>query len=117
MEKLKKYKYSILWAILMLLGCTLKLSNELPKEPLIPYQDKVIHFGIFAILSFIITYEKRKADCKTLIICTLFGILIEIIQSFLPWRSFEVLDMVFDALGAGAGIIAAKWLISKRLSN
>lgn len=114
---MKKYKYSILWAILMLAGCTLKLNSNINPEQLFPYQDKAIHFCIFAVLGFLITVENRKARIKTIIICTLYGATIEIIQSFLPWRSFEVLDIVSDSLGAGAGIIAAKLLINRILSK
>ncbi len=116
MEKIKRFKFSILWSIIMLIGCTAKLGDELPKEPMIPYQDKIVHFAIFGIMGFIMIAEKRKTDCNTLIICTLYGILIEIIQSFLPWRSFEILDMVFDSLGAVAGIIAAKYLLKNRIN-
>lgn len=98
----------------MLIGCTASFGDNLPKEPLIPFQDKIVHFGIFAILGFVATAEIKKASYKTLIYCTLFGIAIEIIQSFLPWRSFEFLDMVFDSIGAGAGILAAKYLLIDR---
>lgn len=112
---LKEYKYSIIWMIIMLIGCTMKFGDDLPKEPLIPYQDKFVHFGIFGLMGFLVTWEKKHADLKTLALCALYGILIEIIQSFLPWRSFEVLDMVFDTLGAGAGIMSAKWLCKNRI--
>lgn len=100
----------------MLVGCTAKLSDN-NNEPLIPYFDKIVHFGIFGILGLIITLQKKSAEYKTLIICALYGIIIEIIQYFLPWRSFEIMDMIFDTLGAGAGILSANYLIKKIISK
>ncbi len=110
MDFIKKYKLSIIWAVIMLLATTMKSGDEMPKFD-IPYMDKIVHFGIFGVLGFLITYEKRRADWLTLALCAGFGIAIEIIQSFLPWRSFEVADMVADTLGAAAGILVAKYLI------
>ncbi len=95
----------------MLLATTMKASDEMPKIE-IPYMDKIVHFGIFGVLGFLITYEKRHDDWPTLLLCAVFGATIEVIQLFLPWRSFEWADMIADTLGALAGILAAKWLIS-----
>ncbi len=100
----------------MLIGCTMKLKGDIEPEFKIPYKDKILHFGIFAILGCLITYEKNNADYKTLILCTLYGIMIEIIQIFLPWRGFEIADMVCDSVGALAGIIVAKRYL-KRLEK
>ncbi|MBQ9214079.1 MAG: VanZ family protein [Bacteroidales bacterium] len=110
MNFLKKYKLSIIWALIMLLATTMKPSDEMPKFE-IPYFDKIVHFGIFGVLGFLISYEKRSSYYNTLILCALYGVAIEIIQSFLPWRSFEWADMLADTLGALAGILVAKYLI------
>ncbi|MBR2200596.1 MAG: VanZ family protein [Bacteroidales bacterium] len=111
MNFLKKYKLSIIWALIMLLATTMKPGDEMPKIE-IPYMDKIVHFGIFGVLGFLITYEKRRADLLTLALCAAFGAAIEVIQSFLPWRSFEWADMLADTLGALAGLLVGKWLIS-----
>ena len=111
MSFIKKYKLSIIWALIMLLATTMKSGDEMPKFD-IPYMDKIVHFGIFGVLGFLISYEKRRADIVTLALCALYGAAIEVIQLFLPWRSFEWADMLADTLGALAGILAAKWLIS-----
>ena len=110
MNIVKKYKLSIIWALIMLLATTMKAGDEMPKID-IPYMDKIVHFGIFGVLGFLITYEKRRADIPTWLICTLYGAAIEVIQLFLPWRSFEWEDMLADSLGALAGILVAKYLI------
>lgn len=111
MSFIKKYKLSIIWALIMLLATTMKPGDDMPKIE-IPYMDKIVHFGIFGVLGFLITYEQRRAQLITLILCALYGAMIEVIQLFLPWRSFEWADMLADTLGAIAGILAAKWLIS-----
>ena len=111
MNFIKKYKLSIIWAAIMLLATTMKTGDEMPKFE-IPYFDKIVHFVIFGVLGFLISYEKRRLEVSTAVICAGFGIAIEIIQSFLPWRSFEVADMVADTIGALAGMLAAKLLIS-----
>lgn len=110
MNFLKKYKLSIIWALIMLLATTMKPSDEMPKFEIL-YFDKIVHFGIFGVLGFLITYEKRRADLLTLALCAGFGAAIEVVQSFLPWRSFEWADMLADTLGALAGILVAKYLI------
>jgi VanZ family protein len=110
MNFLKKYHLSIIWAVIMLLATTMKSGDEMPEID-IPYMDKIVHFGIFGVLGFLITYEKRRADILTLGLCALYGAIIEVIQLFLPWRSFEWADMLADTLGALAGILVAKYLI------
>lgn len=111
MNFIKRYKLSIIWAIIMLLSTTMKSGDDMPKID-VPYADKIVHFGIFGVLGFLISYEKRRADLTTLLICALYGAAIEVIQLFLPWRSFEWADMIADTLGALAGILTAKWLIN-----
>lgn len=120
-EKLKKYKFSIIWAVVMMIGCTIKI--ELPQDDgdsfkfKIPHFDKILHFGIYMILSALICVEKRflklNDKIKILIFSALYGIVIEIIQYFEPWRSFELADILADTLGALAGILISKWLITR----
>lgn len=115
MEFLKRYKFSIIWAVIMLIGCTIKLNGE--HEPLfdIPHKDKIVHFGIFGILGFLNIWESRNFQYKSLIIIALYGVLIELIQLFLPWRSFEWLDILADSLGAWAGMLIGKYLLVNKL--
>lgn len=104
MKKLKKYKISIIWAAIMMIACTINLQSNEPPKIEIPYLDKIVHFGIYAILGFLLTIEPKITNLKALIICACYGLLIEIIQIFLPWRSFEVADIIADTLGAAVGI-------------
>lgn len=105
----------------MMIGCTIKLdrgNNELPK---IPHFDKLLHLGIFTILGLCTTYEIIKKSGKThsspilssVLICTAYGILIEIIQYFLPYRSFEFADMATDCIGGTIGATISKKIFSQ----
>jgi len=75
----------------------------------LPYMDKIIHFLAFFILSVATLYAfqvTRIFHCVILIIC--FGICIEVIQFFIPYRSFEILDIIADIIGALIGFKVLK---------
>ena len=74
-----------------------------------PYMDKLIHFFAFLILSVSTLFAfqvTRIFQLILLIIC--FGICIEVIQYFIPYRSFEILDIIADIIGALIGFKALK---------
>lgn len=89
----------------------------------IPHFDKIGHFGMYAIWTFLITMasgpQRRSGDQQILWKITLFGslagILLEFGQYFMgKGRSFELADMVANALGAMAGVwIAGRYLRRK----
>jgi VanZ family protein len=71
--------------------------------------DKLIHFFAFFILSVATLYAFEVTQifaCITLIVC--FGIGIEVIQYFITYRSFEILDIIADIIGALIGFKALK---------
>lgn len=99
----------------MLIGCTMKVDLPHDEDPMkfhIPHADKIVHFGIFCILSTLICLEKKLLltpdKIKILIISTLYGVMIEIIQDFIPWRGFDYFDMVADFAGALLGVFIYK---------
>ena len=76
---------------------------------------------MFAVLCFLMivgftkqyTYPKLQhfAVRASLLISTLFGIFIEIIQfSLIPGRSAEIMDIVSNTIGCIIGIIIFKWV-------
>ena len=74
-----------------------------------PYLDKLIHFLAFFIISVGTFYAFQVTEifrCFLLIAC--FGICIEVIQYFIPYRSFEILDIIADIIGALIGFKALK---------
>ena len=118
------FKFSLIWALLILIACTCRVQTDSGIDIDIPFLDKIVHFGMYLILDALVTYEFRyitkyyfKYLVKILIICVLYGIFIEVVQYFLPWRGFEFADMIADGLGAAAGIYGIKWLIFDKIQD
>ena len=76
-----------------------------------PFLDKVVHFILFLIQSILITntiYEYRNRNNRILLIVSiifllLLGVIIEIQQIYLPYRTFEIMDLIANLLGVLCG--------------
>ena len=88
------------------------------KSPII-YFDKIIHFMLFFIQSFLITktYFSIKFSINffkmILILLLIFCFLIEIIQIIVPYRTFEYSDLLSNILGSVLGSVFGYFLVSK----
>ena len=88
------------------------------KPPTI-YFDKIIHFSLFFIQSFLITktYFSVKFSFNffkmILILLLIFCFLIEIIQIIMPFRTFEYSDLLSNILGSALGSVFGYFLVSK----
>lgn len=88
-------------------------GNNLPKVPLFPYADKLVHLGVFAVLTFLwcrvgTLDEKRglkkgKLLTNILVFSIFFPILLEYLQIYVPNRSFEFEDIAANLLGGLIG--------------
>lgn len=109
-------KYRLIPALLWLLFVTVALltpGNNLPKVPLFPYADKLIHFGVFAVLTFLwarvgtLDEEKEikwgKLLTNLLVFSIFFPIFIEYLQMYVPNRSFELEDILANLFGGLIG--------------
>jgi len=67
--------------------------------------DKYLHVAAFAALMFLpaLTFDRLRNVAIAAAALLAFGISIEIIQSYLPTRSPELMDIVSDALGVMMG--------------
>jgi VanZ family protein len=127
---LKTFRFSFLFALGWLLMITILLCIPGTKLPKITWTDKIwldkwIHAALFAIL--ILTWcwsysakQKTAFDKKRLFIFIallgfLYGIGTEILQElFIPFRSFEIPDIIADGVGVAVGyFIAVKRFIKK----
>lgn len=104
---IKTYKFSMLVA-LVILYLSLANAHTFDKVPVfnIPYIDKIVHFGMYFGLMFLIIIENRKSirsvkDLFTLSLIPLsYGIIIEILQSVLTvTRSGSFFDVIADLTG------------------
>jgi VanZ family protein len=87
-------------------------GNALPKTKLItiPFFDKIVHIVLFAILSWLALNafgsSRKLWNTKIVGAICLYGILIEFVQLyFIPFRSFEIVDIVADTIGALLGLL------------
>ncbi len=111
---LKKYWLSIIWSIIIIIFCSLPSSN-IPRNRIIniPHLDKILHFGIYFILSLLILYETKIKTGKNKIVFILtavfsfvLGLLIEIEQQYLiSSRTGDLYDLLADIIGAISGIL------------
>jgi len=95
-------------------------SLDLPQ--LFPNQDKVMHFGAYAVLGVFLLgalpmaltgFGNAQIVFATLL-ASLYGISDEFHQSFVPGRSPDVLDWLADTSGALTATLLLAWL-SRRL--
>lgn len=95
-------------------------GTKLPEVDLFDFQDKFIHLIFFFLQAYLwsgVGINKEKITYKNPFIWRnfiLFGILcgigFESLQQFIPNRSFEVMDLFANTLGACLGLIGyLKW--------
>ena len=103
MLKIKQYKYTCIVIVLILIA-VLMPGDSVPSVG-IPGMDKIVHFGMFFVLSgvYCLEYTKQyrsmpKVFC-TLLSLGLFALITEILQLFAINRSFDLKDLGADATG------------------
>jgi VanZ family protein len=79
----------------------------------IPHADKIVHFLMYALLSFIMIFEQRKVMKKSIritvlyvfILCFLTGSVLEFVQEYLiPGRDGNVFDIMANTVGILFGL-------------
>lgn len=78
--------------------------------------DKLLHFGGYAVLTLVALAALRAQSARTVlavvVLVTVFGGGVELLQGPVPGRSVSTLDLVADAVGAVVGA-AAWWLVGR----
>jgi aminopeptidase YwaD len=123
----------LLWAAVMLV-LTLTPANEMPNTPhweLLSF-DTAAHAGVFAVLAVLSWFSMRRqsrwpalarqAGPVVLVICVLFGGLIEILQYVMKvGRHAEWTDLLGDSLGAAVALLIVgggwRWWHRSRLAT
>lgn len=101
-------------------------GDKFPEADLFNFQDKVIHFICFGLLSFlwcgvgidskISPKPKKRILINYLIFGILAGIILEFLQRYIPFRSFDYMDMIVNEIGGLAGLIAYLKIPIKKFS-
>lgn len=95
-------------------------GTKLPEVDLFDFQDKVVHLISFFLQGYLwsgvgvnkneVSYKNSRIYRNFLLFGITVGICLEFLQHFIPNRSFELTDMLFNALGASLGLLAyLKW--------
>lgn len=113
----------ISWLILIFILLTLPGKDFEKVDMLIPYEDKMVHMGLFGGLVFFFGLAYRKipfAFSKSKLIfmvlfATAYGVLMEFIQKYCTnhSRSFSYDDMLADGVGAVIGYFFIRYIIIK----
>jgi len=98
--------------------------------PLIPYADKIVHALLFFVQTGLLLWELNFRNLTSTSIPVgrlfiwsvslpfLYGVLIELIQHFLPYRGAELMDLLFDLMGSLAAfsclVLILIWRENKR---
>ena len=105
------------WAFFWLAACTLAMltpGSSLPEVSVISFQDKLIHFVIFFILSYLSlglgirekkeVWRKRRLWINFILIALVPSIGLETAQHLIPFRSFDLNDLIVNVLGVTSGL-------------
>jgi VanZ family protein len=109
---IKKNLFTILFSI-VILYLSLSGQDNFSDVKLftIPYFDKIAHFGMYFILMTIVLIENRKninspvQILKAAVFPFLYGIIMEILQSFTATRSASFFDILADSGGIILSVI------------
>jgi VanZ family protein len=96
---------AFIWSVIIFALLTMRPPAEM-SGVIIPGLDKIAHIGVFGMMSFLflrsIIFKPTKKDYFTVIvICSLYGFLLECIQA-LPFtgRDFDIFDIIANIIGA-----------------
>ena len=108
------FVFSVIGTLVLTLG--VPIAIELAKAGL--FNDKIAHAITFFVLAFLYSHTLgSKFGWQSLLLLAAFGLAIEFIQYFLPWRSFSWLDWIADIIGILSydviHRIKRRWLINK----
>jgi VanZ family protein len=105
-----------LWGPVVLHMAVIFAASSTASPDVLPgrFIDKIAHMAIYALLGALIT-RALSGGCLSattwrdvvfaVVLSTLYGVSDEWHQSFVPDRTPDVMDLVADALGAGAGAL------------
>lgn len=110
MKIIFKYKLSIVIAIAIFYLSFMKPPKIDTDIHVLDYYDKIIHFLMYAIFTTSLTLETKNSNkiyiyFIILLISTIFGGAIEILQSYFPPRTASWGDFIADAIGSALPLV------------
>ena len=76
------------------------IQNGIEPPPIVN-GDKILHFFAFATLALLVdfAFPRNRFGAAKIITLILYGLAIEVVQSFLPYRSASAADLLTDIVG------------------
>lgn len=109
-----RYYLPAILCSLVILVLTLMPGQAVPKVEIFQV-DKLVHFFVFSSLMVSASYGTLKSNQRngtpgrpflwSGFYSVIFGIMIEVLQQFIPGRSFSIPDMVANSIGVGLGYL------------
>lgn len=87
-----------------------------PRVDALPsYSDKLVHLLSYLVLGLLAVLSQQRLRTGLLAAAAMIvlGLIVELVQGRLPWRSFEWMDLVANIAGVGGGGLIA-WLLTRR---
>ena len=105
---------AIIWFMIMLY-LLLFPSRDLPKVPTFPNMDKLIHFTLYFIFTFLSLFSSSIRNGRNIpwVIVMIFTICIttEFLQKIMPYgRSFDYYDMLANSCGIIIGLLLFNYI-------
>lgn len=98
----------VLWLLLMVVSW-LAFTPDPPAGATLGW-DKLNHASAFAALALCVVRAHAAPAWRIAASLLGYGVLIEIVQTFVPGRSGEAADLLADAVGMAAGLLLARAL-------
>ena len=112
------FLFSVIWFIVIIYLTIFYRSTS--NVISFPYSDKIVHFILFFVQSTFITktyiarnFKSDKLMTKIIFYLLFFCFSVEFIQIYLPYRSFELLDLISNIIGSLSGAFFVFFLESK----
>jgi len=108
----EKKRYMMILSRLMLIAALATISWQATVQTGIELHvengDKLLHFLAFAALAVLVdfAFPKSRFGLLKIIPLILYGLAIEYVQSFLPYRSASLADLLVDIAGIGVYMIS-----------
>jgi VanZ family protein len=92
---------------------TYLMTAPIHGRQLFPHEDKVIHFTLYFLMSLCVYEACRKSKfvkpfLAAFIYSAAVGTVLECSQIFIPYRSFELGDILANMIGAFIGVVIVK---------
>jgi VanZ family protein len=120
-----KYLWPAIGWSLIILVLTLTPGEKLPEVGIFQI-DKFVHFFVFGLLMILSSYGLKKIFTTThfranpVLVGSLYsiglGITVEILQLFVPNRSFSLADIVANTIGVGLGYLIFRFLSNRNVA-